>query len=99
MEKFTQGEWLAFYPHEVLNEGVMSVEGEDGQLICKAEVYKSNIDERVANAHLIAAAPHGFALGKLVMDLCGQPHGVSEQQSDLLYETALEFIKKARGES
>ncbi len=55
--------------------------------------------EDKANAHLIAAAPDGAALAELVMELCGNPKGLSEAQQDELYETALQFMKKARGET
>lgn len=90
-EKFTQGEW-SVPPHAVgPAEQCEVIFNEAGE--CIAEYVHSRDD-----ANLIAAAPDGFRLGVLVMDLCGQPSGVDEQQSDLLYEAALEFIKKARGE-
>lgn len=51
-----------------------------------------------ANAHLIAAAPDGYALAELVMSICGNPKGVSEAGQEELYEAALQYAKKARGE-
>lgn len=64
----------------------------------KHECKTKTTEEDRANALLISAAPNGFELGLLVMELCGNPNGISEQQADLLYETALSFVKKARGE-
>jgi hypothetical protein len=92
MEKFTKGDWVAFYPHEVLSEGLMSIESDVGKLICKAEVYKSNISEATANAHLIAAAPEMYQLLKLISDLSliTDDKGLSDEIDDLL--------SKARGE-
>ena len=56
-------------------------------------------EESKANAHLIAAAPDGHSLGEMVTDICGNPKGVSESDQDRLYEAALSFIKRCRGES
>jgi len=53
----------------------------------------------VRDAHLIAAAPDGYALAKLVMEVCGNPKGISERDQEELYEAALQYAKKARGES
>jgi len=107
-EKFTQGEWVVDdnystmfnikVVHDKYNEtGVCEVDcswvwDEHNEYQCEPT------EEETANAHLIAATPNGFELGLLVMELCGHPSGISEQQADLLYETALSFIKKARGE-
>jgi len=105
MEKqFTQGEWLSFDGCGCEKEMIIttSKRSDDNIVnICEMDVfYDGEIGvEQVANMNLIAAAPNGFDLGLLVMELCGQPHGIDEQQSDLLYETALSFIKKARGET
>lgn len=93
-EKFTKGEWsiLATGTHWN-NPKLMNLQityGGIGECICET-VYSED------DAHLIAASPNGFELGLLVMEICGHPSGVSEQQADLLYETALSFIKKARG--
>jgi len=88
MEKFTKGDWIAFYPHEVLNEGLMSIETDDGKLICKAEVYKSTISEATANAHLIVAAPEMYEMLKSFLCLEG------------IIKTGkiIELLAKARGE-
>jgi hypothetical protein len=96
MEKFTKGEWIAFYPHEVLNDGLMSVETEDGKLICKAEVYKSTVSEVTANAHLIVAAPDMYYA------LCEFIELVERDSSeDFLYkyQDVKRLLAKARGES
>jgi len=92
-EKFTQGEWLASHSrnHYVVHARLDNI----STFLCELD-YCSNSER---NALLIAAAPNGFELGLLVMELCGQPHGIDEQQADLLYETALSFIKKAQGEN
>lgn len=58
----------------------------------------TEIEKAEAEARLIAAAPDGYKLGVLVMDLCGNPHGISENQATLLYEEALSFVKKVTGE-
>jgi len=93
--KFTPGPWRSYNngPHH------------NNRSIDNWEIHWSDADECVvdhvyeeADAHLIAAAPDGYALAELVMELCGQPHGVTELQSDLLYEEALSFTKKSRGE-
>lgn len=55
-------------------------------------------EEDAANAHLIAAAPDGYALAELVMEICGNPKGISEASQEELYEAALQYAKKARGE-
>src|SRR5690554_3026672 len=55
-------------------------------------------DDVAKVAPLCAAAPDGAALAELVMDYCGNPSGISEGQQDELYEVALQFMKKARGE-
>lgn len=60
--KFTKGPWIAFYPHELINSDHVSVESDDGKQICISEVYKSNLDERTANANLIAAAPEMYEM-------------------------------------
>lgn len=92
MEKFTKGGWIAFYPHEVLNEGLMSIGSDVGKLICKAELYKSTITEVTANANLIAAAPEMYAMLKLISDLSliTDDKGLSDEIDNLL--------AKARGE-
>ena len=107
-EKFTPGNWVALDGNKPWdeNEKVINICQEEGATytrhssdVCELVVSHDKASVVSANAHLIAAAPNGFELGLLVMELCGQPNGISEQQSDLLYETALSFIKKARGEN
>lgn len=56
-EKFTKGDWVAFYPHELLNDGVVQVETESGHQICMNNAHKLNLVEQTANMHLIAVAP------------------------------------------
>lgn len=77
----------------------------------ESEVYSTieNVSMRVcnigfgevsqANAHLIAAAPNGFALGELVMKMCDHHEGLNAEESDILYKAASSFIKKCKGES
>jgi len=90
MEKFTKGEWVAFYPHEVLSEGLMSIESDVGKLICKAELYKSTITEVTANANLIAAAPEMYAALKMIQ-IEGGLSVARHKQVD-------KVLSKARGE-
>lgn len=103
--KFTKGEWVAFYPHELLNSGHASVESESGRQICMTEAYKSNLEEVTANMNLIAAAPEMYDeierdiewLESILAEFAiGSPmHGsilsrIQEKQS---------ILAKARGES
>ena len=60
--KFTNGKWVAFYPHELLNDGHISVETESGKLIYFREVHKTTLEEQAANANLIAAAPEMYEM-------------------------------------
>ena len=61
-EKFTQGEWMPFYPHELVSSDHITVESENGVFICSTEAFKSNLEEKTANAHLIAAAPEMYRM-------------------------------------
>ena len=95
--KFTKGEWIAFYPHEVLVSGHISVESESGRLISQVEVYKSDIDEKTANAHLIAAAPemyHKLAEVEEYLDSIVGEHSYHRT----MREDITELLAKARGE-
>lgn len=102
MEKFTKGDWIAFYPHEVLSEGLMSIESDVGKLICKAEVYKSNISEATANAHLIAAAPEMYA--ELLADVARITKiletftGLKNEPLNNELSRKIKLLAKARGE-
>jgi hypothetical protein len=98
MEKFTKGDWIAFYPHEVLNEGLMSVETDDGKLICKAEVYKSTISEATANAHLIAAAPEMYSLLSGIAELSNGDMGSLVDGMLCKFNDIDILLAKARGE-
>lgn len=60
--KFTKGEWLSFYPHEILNSGHVSVESEDGRQICISEVHKSDLVEKTANMRLISKSPKMYEM-------------------------------------
>ena len=95
--RFTKGLWVAFYPHEILNIGHASVESELGGCIYTVEVYKSNLEERTANANLISAAPEMYATLNNARDFiasdinCG-PGGLG------LVVIIDELLAKARGE-
>lgn len=67
--KFTKGEWVAFYPHELLNSGHVSVENEDGRQICISEVHKSDLTEKTANMRLIANSPKMYAMLEMISDI------------------------------
>ena len=96
--KFTSGNWQVIENSagavEVITDSneYLSIGIASGDKECTKGVIAH------ANAHLISAAPDGFALGELIIEQCCQPGGISVQQSDLLYQTALSFINKCNGE-
>jgi len=97
--KFTPGPWkvekdLSSYSSEWL----ITMDCGDRYGLAIAETVPVTGKE-IANAYLIAAAPDGYALAKLVMEICGNPKGISESGQEELYEAALQYAKKARGES
>ncbi len=94
--KFTKGEWVSFYPHELLNSGNASVENELGRRICTSDVYKSNLKEVTANMNLIAAAPEMYKMLDLITDSSNMEdaeHALREN-----FQEALKLLAKARGE-
>ncbi|GAA0586396.1 hypothetical protein ACFQH5_20440 [Halomonas salifodinae] len=103
--KWTPGPWVKS-PHVDPGDGVQ-VKDERGIPVCRCSIVPiydggpiktTTHRQRNANAYLIAAAPDGYALAELVMDICGNPKGVSEAARTELYEAALQYAKKARGE-
>ena len=94
--KFTNGKWVAFYPHELLNDGHISVETESGKLIYFREVHKTTLEEQAANANLIAAAPEMYEMLEDAADMLFQS-GEAEFRSHGMEIRKL--LAKARGES
>ena len=90
--KFTKGEWIAFYPHEIHNSGHVSVENEEGRQICISEVYKSNLDEGTANVRLIAAAPEMY-------DLLNSIENDADRIPTFLWDKIQSVLAKARGDN
>ena len=58
--KFTPGPWVAYLNEPKLNNGHATVESASGSHIMDVAVYKSNRDEKFANANLIAVAPEMY---------------------------------------
>ena len=98
--KFTKGEWIAFYPHELLSSGHVSVENEEGRQICISKVYKSNLDEGAANVRLIAAAPKMYKLLSEIKQVIDNGHELGEMVSRIqdFDEEIDPLLKEARGE-
>lgn len=84
--KFTKGEW--FIDHT----GYYTRISTEDFYVCEIKRGPK------ANAHLIASAPNGFALGELVIKMCDHHEGLSPTEVGILYEAANEFIKKCHGE-
>lgn len=81
--KFTKGPWVAYYPHELLNSGHVSIEDEFGREIYTKSTSKRSLEENVSNAHLIACAPEMYEFIETYMG--GHPE-------------AEKLLTKARGE-
>ena len=92
--KFTKGPWVKDHR----NESLKGCEGYDVVVWGCGLSHGSKNVERVANAHLIASAPDGFALGELIIKMCDHYEGLSPTEVGILYEAAKEFIKKCKGE-
>ena len=84
--KFTKGEWIAFYPYEILNNGHVSVENEDGSQICISEVYKSDLVEKTANMLLIAKAPKMYDMLEKISDVYAEHYSLHNEIAHLLAE-------------
>ena len=96
--KFTNGKWVAFYPHELLNDGHISVETESGKLIYFREVHKTTLEEQAANANLIAAAPDMYEfIDGLYEATCLNGGLIQLDGHDC--EEMKRLLAKARGES
>lgn len=90
--KFTQGEWIAYYPHEVLNSGHVSIESEKGQLISIVKVHKSTLAEHTANANLIKASPKMY-------DILSSIENDNGQVPKFLWDKIQAVLTEARGET
>jgi len=91
--KFTKGPWEIFGDWGIKAEGA-----KDCLATFENQISDKGENEGFANAHLIASAPIGFALGELVIKMCDHHEGLSPTEVGILYEAAASFVKKARGE-
>ena len=65
--KHTPGPWLLHFIGVELGNGFIDVESESGRRIYCREVYASDVEEKLANARLIAAAPELLEALKMVV--------------------------------
>lgn len=94
MSKFTKGPWLINLNCYNLVEGYLdeypSIVNSEDFTVC--QICDLDIDESLADAHLIAAAPEMYeALNNIINDCSGF--------MDEYLEPAIEALAKARGES
>lgn len=86
--KYTKGEWEIYVSPVYLNQGYTSVESGEGRIFgCK--MYNSDQVEKIANAHLIAAAPELYAMLEQLSDMDG---------NQMMKKEINELLTKARGE-
>jgi hypothetical protein len=95
--KFTPGPW------ELQDGNHPNADGKDREIVSEHTVicawwnWDDRREERLANAHLIAAAPDGYALAEQYRNDMMFPN-LDEGQRQRRIEAIDAFLKKARGE-